>query len=171
MVANMWMGIDPGQTGGLACIGSNNLITALYPFDDLSPWEIHKKMSDIKKAWPGVKACIEAVGAFPGQGVHSMFVFGQNYGMLQGFLIALEIPFEKVSPVTWKKAVGLARKTGLTSRKERKFLSRSMAQRLFPKNIDIINDSTAEALLIARYYKAIEGRAGFKSVVFSNEPK
>ena len=79
-----------------------------------------------------------------------MFVFGMHFGMLQMAMAAANIPFEKVAPVTWKKAMGLTRVTGKTDRKERKRLSRELAQRYYPDQAGI-NDSTAEALLLARH--------------------
>ena len=105
-------------------------------------------------------AVIEAVGAFPGQGVHSMFVFGMHYGMLQMALTAANIPFEKVAPVTWKKNMGLARAVGKTDRKERKRLSRELAQRYYPDQ-EGINDATSEALLLAHYCQELHKRGAY----------
>lgn len=150
----IYLGVDPGKTGGLAMLDKEGKILLLVSFSNLTPHEIYKAFGFGINCADGRTAVIEGVNAFPGQGVHSMFVFGENYGMLQGFLIAREIPFTKVSPVTWKKAMGLAGKTGKTTRTERKKLSRALAQRLFPQ-CEEINDSTAEALLLAEYCRRI----------------
>ena len=49
-----------------------------------------------------VMCYLEKVHAMPGQGVTSMFTFGQNYGFLRGLLIARGIPFEEVQPNPWQ---------------------------------------------------------------------
>jgi crossover junction endodeoxyribonuclease RuvC len=53
-------------------------------------------------------AIIEKVGARPGQGVSSMFRFGQSFGTIIGVVAALQIPVRFVTPGRWKKHYGLA---------------------------------------------------------------
>ena len=141
------LGIDPGRTGGCAWIKGQEV--DVFSFTGATDKEILNAFRLFWERDRGMRGMIEAVGAFPGQGVHSMFVFGMGYGRLQGYLEALGVPYNRVSPVTWKKSLGLARKTGKTDRKERKRLSRQAAQRLYP-HVEV-DDSTAEALLIAHY--------------------
>ena len=92
---------------------------------------------------------LEHVGAMPKQGVSSTFKFGMNFGIIQGMLIALGIPFELVRPQKWKKEFSC------TSDKN---TSISVAQRMFP-DVDLKrtarcskpHDGICEALLMAEY--------------------
>ena len=93
--------------------------------------------------------CLEHVGAMPGQGVTSMFSFGQNFGWIQGALQALSIPYELIRPQKWKKEFSI---TG------DKNSSIAVCKRLFPE-VSLLpsersrkeNDGMAEALLMAEY--------------------
>ncbi|MFP4088016.1 MAG: hypothetical protein ACLFUL_14630, partial [Desulfobacteraceae bacterium] len=91
-------------------------------------------------------AALEKVGARPGQGVVSMFTFGQNVGAYMGILAALGIPFTMPTPRQWQK--------GLIDRKsapDPKIRSLITARRLFP-DADLSrkkDHGRADALLIA----------------------
>ncbi len=95
------------------------------------------------------KCCLERVGAMPGQGVTSMFNFGENFGFIQGVLEANGIPYELVTPQKWKREFGV---TG------DKNSAVSVCQRLFP-DVSLLkterskkpDDGMAEALLMAEY--------------------
>jgi hypothetical protein len=89
-----------------------------------------------------VKAYIEGVNAMPGQGVVSTFKFGMNYGLWQGILVALKIPFERVYPLKWQTAMSC--RTG-----GNKNISKARAQELFPRIK--VTHAIADALLIAEY--------------------
>jgi crossover junction endodeoxyribonuclease RuvC len=102
----IWIGIDPGQKGGYALIiAKEEKIdngVYVYPWDDN---EFPAKMRGIKHLAdnPVMVACVEKVGAMHGQGVRSMFTFGQSYGFILGVLAALGIGVQLVPPGTWKK--------------------------------------------------------------------
>ena len=94
-------------------------------------------------------ACVEHVSAMPGQGVTSMFNFGQNFGYIKGLLEAFQIPYELVRPQKWKKEFGI---TG------DKNSSVEVCKRLFPgvslrrtERCRKDDDGMAEALLMAEY--------------------
>jgi crossover junction endodeoxyribonuclease RuvC len=104
------IGIDPGLTGA---------IVALFPdktaeFHDMPILEIKKKitldyagLAHILKSYSLSKDCIaaiELVGARPGQGVSSMFKFGQVYGASLATMATLQIPYQTVTPQSWKKS-------------------------------------------------------------------
>lgn len=92
---------------------------------------------------------LEHVGAMPGQGVVSMFNFGQNFGFIQGVLKAHAIPYELVRPAKWKKEFGITKD---------KNTSIEVCKRLFP-NVNLKrtercrkdDDGLAESLLLASY--------------------
>lgn len=87
---------------------------------------------------------IEEAQAMPGQGVRSMFTTGYGFGLWLGLLSALQLPYTRVRPNVWKKALGLS------SDKE---AARLRAQQWFPK-ADLRHKKDhgkAEALLLAWY--------------------
>ena len=141
-----FLGIDPGQKGGLAVI--NDLGEALeahrYPQDIPTAAAM---LGFIHRRCPIMLAAIERVHAMPGQGVSSMFKFGQNYGAWQGALSALAIPYIVVTPHRWQKAL-LDAGTG-----ETKSRSLNMARRRYP-NMDLrykADDGKADALHLAAW--------------------
>jgi len=71
--------------------------------------ELAAQLREIRAAHLGadVLAVLERVSAMPGQGVSSMFRFGEGYGVVQGVLAALGIPVIAGSPAVWKRASGL----------------------------------------------------------------
>lgn len=143
----IYIGIDPGKHGAVAVLNDKG-ICMLEKFFDKTTKDISDILNSIPKFKEPLFAFIEKVNAYPDQGVHSVFVFGENYGILQGLLIAHEIPFDYVSPQKWKKFMGCISPTGSTHT-EKKNLSKGLAQRLFPK-IKITHD-ISEALLLAEY--------------------
>ena len=152
----IYIGIDPGKNGGIAVINDKfpkpvNITVYKYSDDDLidvidvctkgSSLAVHRDEE--------IKCVLEKVNAMPGQGVVSMFNFGQNFGFIQGVLKAYEIPFELVPPQKWKKEFSV------TSDKN---TSIEVAKRLFPgvnlkatEKCKKDHDGMAEALLMAEY--------------------
>ena len=63
--------------------------------------EILKRIRKLNKR--DIKVIIEHVSAMPGQGVTSMFNFGQSFGILKGVCSAMQLPMYFVRPVKWKK--------------------------------------------------------------------
>jgi len=93
-------------------------------------------------------AVIEQVSAMRGQGVTSMFRFGQGYGQLEMAIAARELPVHYVTPQKWKGHFGLSRDKGV---------SRSVASQRFPQIAAqfarVKDDGRAEACLIALFGK------------------
>ena len=135
------MGIDPGATGGVV----------IRTADDAFVLNMSKKTEADIYEWmvdhPRPAMCyLEKVHSMPGQGVTSMFTFGQNYGFLRGLLIARGIPFEEVSPAKWQGYLGCKTKGD-------KNITKAKAQQLFP---DIkVTHAIADALLIAEYGRRV----------------
>ena len=94
----IYIGIDPGKKGGYAAIAGERGIA-------VSPWNDGQFIEDMRAvAGSGACiACVEKVGAMPGQGVTSMFNFGKSAGFIEGVLSALGIPYQLVTPQRWKK--------------------------------------------------------------------
>ena len=91
---------------------------------------------------------IEQVSAMPGQGVTSMFNFGQSFGILKGICSAMQLPMFFVRPARWKKYFNL-----INSKKD---ASRTRAIEIFPyfsTQLSKKKDSNkADAILISSFY-------------------
>ena len=143
----IYIGIDPGKNGGIAKINTDTGFVKTVTFSEESLiFELEGYFMFDKSP---LRCVLEKVNAMPGQGVVSMFNFGQNYGFIQGVLKAYEIPYELVTPQKWKKEFSC------TSDKN---TSIEVCKRLFP-NVNLKatdrckkdHDGLAEALLIAEY--------------------
>lgn len=137
-----YIGIDPGKAGAFAIIEDG--VAVSIPWDEkqfISAMSITSQKQSV--------VCLEHVHAMPGQGVSSMFTFGQGFGFIQGVLSAFNIPYELVNPQKWKKEFSV---TG------DKNSSISVCKRLFP-DVPLLrsercrkeHDGMAEALLMAEY--------------------
>ncbi|MBD1162896.1 crossover junction endodeoxyribonuclease, partial [Pelagibacterales bacterium SAG-MED12] len=108
--------------------------------------EISTKIRGIEKQ--NLRVIIEQVSAMPGQGVTSMFNFGQSFGILKGICSAMQLPMYFVRPAKWKKYFGLI--------KSEKDASRTKAIEIFPyfsSHLSKKKDSNkADAILIASFY-------------------
>ena len=95
-----------------------------------------------------IKVVIEHVTAMPGQGVTSMFNFGQSFGILKGICSAMQLSVYFVRPAKWKKYFNL-----INSEKD---ASRTRAIEIFPyysSHLSRKKDSNkADAILIASYF-------------------
>ena len=111
-----YIGIDPGKGGAIAVISNGNVVaTTVMILTTKKKIDLTSMAEWIVAAIDGKKAiaCVESVGAMPGQGVSGMFNFGYSVGAIHGILAALGIPRYIVSPVRWQKTV-----LGRTARKE-----------------------------------------------------
>lgn len=154
----LFLGIDPGQTGALAVINNDRSVLLLedWPGDERQA-ALLISTATVIDVNGDLTCAIEKVSAMPGQGVTSMFKFGQNFGIWLGILAAFQIPFELVRPQKWQK--------GIISKAMDKKPAIAAAGRLFPR-AEITGprgggkDGRADALLIAYYcmrqYAAIE---------------
>ena len=140
------IGIDPGKNGAIAWITDGKPCVDKMPDTLKDLWEIITGITYqiIKTGGSGhtCKAYIEAVHSSPQMGVVSAFTFGQGFGHLEMALTAAGIPFERVTPQKWQKAMGCLTKGD-------KNVSKRRAQELFPQMK--ITHATADALLIAEY--------------------
>ena len=95
-----------------------------------------------------IRVIIEQVSAMPGQGVTSMFNFGQSFGILKGICSSMQLPMYFVRPAKWKKYFNL-----INSQKD---ASRTKAIEIFPyfsRQLSKKKDSNkADAILISSFY-------------------
>lgn len=143
-----YIGIDPGAKGAFSIVNDSGTITA-YSFEEDTFDTFISTMKGLDHQ--NCICCLERVTAMPGQGVTSMFNFGQNFGFIQGVLRAYHIPFELVRPQKWKKEFGITKD---------KNTSIEVCKRLFP-SVDLKrtercrkdDDGIAESILMATYAK------------------
>ena len=106
------IGIDPGLSGAIA-IFENKKVTNIYEMPVMSEGKKNKRqinsaqlvkiLRDNIQANDEVSVVVEQVNAMPGQGVTSMFNFGQSFGAIKGVCAALNLPIFFVRPSKWKK--------------------------------------------------------------------
>ena len=143
-MSRITIGIDVGASGAIAWIDERGKSCVEKMPDTLQDlWELVVSISlNAGTGGLGVRAYLEAVSSSPQMGVVSAFSFGRGYGNLEMALTAAGIPFERVRPQVWQKAMGCMTKGD-------KNISKQKAQELFPDK-KIIH-ATADALLIALY--------------------
>ena len=145
-----WIGIDPGLNGATAVIDDEFKIMLIgrTPTIQVGKRRQHnvaemvhyfKQTVNPQKAF----AVLETAHARPGQGVVSMFSFGRGFGIWEGILAALGIPYILVSPQAWKKVM-------LCDTDKSKGAAKIVASRLWPA-LGKLTDGEAESLLMAEY--------------------
>jgi len=156
------IGIDPGVSGAI-CILTDGKITEIYDMPTMIDGKKNKKQVNgaeitniINKELVNEKdinVVIEHVSAMPGQGVTSMFNFGQSFGVLKGICAALKLPVHFIRPVKWKKHFNL-----INTEKD---ASRTKVIEVFPyisSKISKKKDANkADAILIARFFHETVG--------------
>ena len=153
------IGIDPGISGSI-CFFEDGIIKDVVEMPTMVEGkknkkqvngsqivnEISQRIKTIEKK--NIKVMIEQVSAMPGQGVTSMFNFGQSFGILKGICSAMQLPVYYVRPAKWKKYFNL-----INSEKD---ASRTRAIEIFPyfsTQLSRKKDSNkADAILIASFF-------------------
>jgi crossover junction endodeoxyribonuclease RuvC len=153
------IGIDPGISGSI-CFFQDGKIIDVVEMPTMTEGKKNKKQVNGSQIFneilfrikrldkKDVKVIIEQVSAMPGQGVTSMFNFGQSFGILKGICSAMQLPMYFVRPTKWKKYFNL-----INSEKD---ASRTRAIEIFPYfsgQLSRKKDSNkADAILIASFY-------------------
>ena len=152
------IGIDPGISGSI-CFFEDGKILEVIEMPVMTEGKKNKKqvngaqiynefLKRINKKDDQIRVVIEQVSAMPGQGVTSMFNFGQSFGILKGICSAMQLSMFFVRPAKWKKYFNL-----INSQKD---ASRTRAIEIFPyfsKHLAKKKDSNkADAILIASFY-------------------
>ena len=151
------IGIDPGLSGGIAVLEDNKVLE-IYDAPVMSEGKKNKKQlnsallvklikKNIQKKEETVMV-VEQVNAMPGQGVTSMFNFGQTFGAIKGICAALGLPIFFVRPAKWKKHFELINSSKDASRTKVIEMYPSISDKLSKKK-DV---NKSDAILIARFY-------------------
>ena len=153
------IGIDPGLSGSI-CFFDDGKIIDVIEMPTMTDGKKNKRQVNGAQIFneisqrinktrnQDVRIIIEQVSAMPGQGVTSMFNFGQAFGILKGICSAMQLPMFFVRPAKWKKYFNL-----INSEKD---ASRTRAIEIFPyfsSELSKKKDSNkADAILIASFY-------------------
>jgi crossover junction endodeoxyribonuclease RuvC len=153
------IGIDPGISGAI-CFFQNGEITDVIDMPSMADGKKNKRQINSQQVFNEVSeriinipkkeiiVVIEQVSAMPGQGVTSMFNFGQSFGVLKGICSAMQLSMYFVRPAKWKKYYGLI--------KTEKDASRTKVIEIFPyisSKLSKKKDSNkADAILIANFF-------------------
>ena len=156
-------GIDPGVSGAVSILRNKNVLDVFEmptmidgkknkkqvngsELSNIIMNTVEFKSSEFKRE--EVVVVVEHVNAMPGQGVTSMFNFGQSFGVIKGICAALRLPVHFVRPTKWKKHFNL-----INTNKD---ASRTKVIEVYPKissKLSRKKDSNkADAILIARYF-------------------
>ena len=151
------IGVDPGLSGAVAILKDKKILN-LFDMPVMSEGKKNKRqlnsallvslLKENIKDSDEVSVVVEQVNAMPGQGVTSMFNFGQTFGAIKGICAALELPIFFVRPSKWKKYFEL-----INSSKDS---SRTKAIEMYPKLSNQLSKkkdvNKSDAILIARFF-------------------
>ncbi len=153
------IGIDPGISGSICFLQKGKIIDVIE-MPTMTDGKKNKRQvngaqifNEISKRIKGIdkqdiRVVIEQVSAMPGQGVTSMFNFGQSFGILKGICSAMRLPMYFIRPAKWKKYFNL-----INAEKD---ASRTRAIEIFPYFSNELakkkDTNKAEAILIASFY-------------------
>ena len=153
------IGIDPGITGAI-CFFEDGELKDVIDMPTMASGNKNKKQLNGSQIFneislriqnhksKNINVVVEQVSAMPGQGVTSMFNFGQSFGVLKGVCAAMQLPIFFVRPAKWKKYFDL-----INSQKDS---SRVKAIEMYPKFSSLLSRkkdaNKADAILIAKYH-------------------
>ena len=156
------IGIDPGINGAI-CFFENGEVKDVFEMPTMAEGKKNKRQVNGHQIYnelsyrikeyniKNINVVVEQVSAMPGQGVTSMFNFGQSFGVIKGICAAMQLPIFFVRPVKWKKHFEL-----INTQKD---ASRTKAIEMFPKISSILSrkkdSNKADAILIASFYDNI----------------
>ena len=151
------IGIDPGLSGAIAVL-DNNKVLKIYDMPVMAEGKKNKRQLNSAQLVNIIKenienreeinVVVEQVNAMPGQGVTSMFNFGQTFGAIKGVCAALNLPIFFIRPSKWKKYFELINSSKDSSRTKAIEMYPSIADQ-FSKKKDV---NKSDAILIARFF-------------------
>ena len=151
------IGIDPGLSGAIAIL-ENNKVLNIFEIPVMSEGKKNKRqlnsaqlvklLRDNIVKNEEVSVVVEQVNAMPGQGVTSMFNFGQTFGAIKGICAALKLPIFFVRPSKWKKHFELINSSKDSSRTKVIEMYPNLSNKLAKKK-DV---NKSDAILIARFF-------------------
>ena len=151
------LGIDPGLSGAIAILEDKKVV-GIFDMPVMAEGKKNKRQLNSAQLVNIIKenignndetaVVVEQVNAMPGQGVTSMFNFGQTFGAIKGVCAALELPIFFVRPSKWKKHFELINSSKDSSRTKAIEMYPYLSNQLSKKK-DV---NKSDAILIARFY-------------------
>ena len=151
------IGIDPGISGAISVL-ENKKILEVYDTPTMIDGKKNKRQINSAQVTNIIKerlnnekeviVVVEQVNAMPGQGVTSMFNFGQSFGVIKGICAALSLPIYFVRPSKWKKHFNLIKTNKDASRTKVIEAYPEISSKLHRKK----DSNRADAILIALYF-------------------
>ena len=151
------IGIDPGVSGAISILKNKKVIDAI-DMPTMIDGKKNKKQVNASQVSNIIKerlnsgeeiiVVVEHVNAMPGQGVTSMFNFGQSFGVIKGICSALSLPIYFIRPTKWKKYFNLIKTNKDASRTKVIQIYPEISSKLYRKK----DSNKADAILIARYF-------------------
>ena len=153
------IGIDPGISGAI-CFFEEGKIVDVIEMPVMAEGKKNKKQVNGNQLFNEIKSrlfeindenisvVVEHVTAMPGQGVTSMFNFGQSFGVIKGICAALNLPIHFVRPAKWKKHFNLIKSNKDASRTKVIEVYPEISSKLHRKK----DSNRADAILIALYF-------------------
>ncbi len=151
------LGIDPGLSGAIAILEDKKVV-GIFEMSVMAEGKKNKRQLNSAQLVNIIKenignndetaVVVEQVNAMPGQGVTSMFNFGQTFGAIKGVCAALELPIFFVRPSKWKKHFELINSSKDSSRTKAIEMYPYLSNQLSKKK-DV---NKSDAILIARFY-------------------
>ena len=154
------IGIDPGLNGAI-CFFEKGKVKDIIDMPTMAEGKKNKRQINGRQIYneissriisytsENINVVVEQVSAMPGQGVTSMFNFGQSFGVIKGICAAMQLPIFFVRPAKWKKYFDL-----INTQKDS---SRTKAIEMFPNISSILSKkkdaNKADAILIASFYE------------------
>ena len=145
--SKVYIGIDPGKSGGL-CVIENDFVKAYPCPDNMQDMAILFAMAISTNKTKEVVAYIEKVWARPNDAKGSIWKFAENYGAWKGIAAAYEVDLIAVAPQVWIKYYN----TPKLDKTRRKRYLRDKAKVIHP-SLKKVTLKTADAILIATYAK------------------
>ena len=146
------LGIDIGATGALAALTDKGELVDVWDMPTLRDGPAKRRsvnaplLAEIIYKSHADRAFVERVGPRPMEGAVGAFAFGHSAGVIRGCLAAAAIPAILITPVTWKRVVGVP------PGKDMKDQARSNAINRWPGKAHFfarkMDDGRAEAALI-----------------------
>lgn len=155
---SVWIGIDPGLDGALAVMAGGAVEVFPTPVAVTKGSKREYLVSSMRQLLDGVRplfdgevlAMVEVVAGSMAGNFSTGYKQGRGNGLWEGLLAGMCIPYELVSPVRWKGAMGL--------HGQEKSGSVVLVQRMFPDLAGAVTgprgralDGPADAVLLAEY--------------------
>ena len=158
---NVYIGLDPGQAGGIAVIVGADVRAVKMPDTERDVLDYLRNCQTLSDGY--IYGMLENVHSSPQMGVSSAFKFGVGFGGLRMALVAAGISFDLVTPQRWQKLLG-CRSQG------DKNVTKRRAQDIFPQIA--VTHAIADALLLAEYCRRITlGQLQLDAQAITTAPK